>query len=109
MDWVSDPRFQDIDARMKNQDELDLTIDTRCREFTRDELMKRLIAADVLTAPLNSVKQVVDDPQNMLQCLNPEALGARLDVSVHSDETPAEFLARVMPPESFVFWPADRF
>jgi len=63
VDWVSDPRFQDIDARMKNQDELDRTIDARCREFTRDELMKRLIAADVLTAPLNSVKQVVDDPQ----------------------------------------------
>ena len=53
--------------------------------------------------------QLVDDPQNMLQCLNPEALGARLDVAVRSDETPAEFLKRVMPPESFVFWPADRF
>ena len=63
VDWVTDPRFQDIDARMKNQDELDRTIDDRCREFTRDELMERLIAADVLTAPLNSVKQVVDDPQ----------------------------------------------
>ncbi len=52
---------------------------------------------------------VVDDPQNMLQCLDAEALAARLDVSLRSDETPAEFLKRVLPPESFVFWPADRF
>jgi GNAT superfamily N-acetyltransferase len=53
--------------------------------------------------------QVVDDPTNMLQCLNAGALAARLDVSLRSEETPTEFLERVLPPESFVFWPADRF
>ena len=53
--------------------------------------------------------QVVDDPQNLLQCLDADALGARLDVPVRSDETPSEFLKRVLPPESFVYWPADRF
>jgi GNAT superfamily N-acetyltransferase len=53
--------------------------------------------------------QVVDDPTNMLQCLNAEALAARLDVSLRSEETPTEFLQRVIPAESFVFWPADRF
>ncbi len=52
---------------------------------------------------------VVDDPQNMLQCLDAEALAARLDVSLRSDETPIEFLKRVLPPENFVFWTADRF
>jgi len=63
VDWAEDPRFRDIDARMENQDELDRTIDARCREFSREELMQRLVAADVLTAPLNSVSEVVDDPQ----------------------------------------------
>ena len=53
--------------------------------------------------------QVVDDPTNLLQCLNAEALAERLDVSLRSDETPTEFLRRVLPPENFVFWPADRF
>ena len=53
--------------------------------------------------------QVVDDPTNMLQCLDAEALGARLEVSVRSGETPTELLKRVLPPENFVFWPADRF
>jgi crotonobetainyl-CoA:carnitine CoA-transferase CaiB-like acyl-CoA transferase len=46
VDWVSDPRFETIDRRLENEDELD-----------------RLIEADVLTAPLNEVREVVDDPQ----------------------------------------------
>ena len=53
--------------------------------------------------------QVIDDPTNMLQCLDAEALGVRLDVPLRSEETPGEFLKRVLPPERFVFWPADRF
>ena len=36
VDWTQDPRFQDIDARMANQDELDRIIDARCRDFSRD-------------------------------------------------------------------------
>jgi crotonobetainyl-CoA:carnitine CoA-transferase CaiB-like acyl-CoA transferase len=38
-------------------------IDERCREFERDDLIRRLVAADVLTAPLNEVREVVEDPQ----------------------------------------------
>ena len=94
VDWVSDPRFHDIDARMENQDELDRTIDARCREFTREELMERLIAADVLTAPLNSVKQVVNDPQiahnNMLVTTDHPTLGdvKVTGVPLHFQNTP---------------------
>ena len=51
----------------------------------------------------------VDDPENMLQCLDVEALAARLRVSRLADEAPSDFLRRVLPPEHFVFWPADRF
>jgi len=53
--------------------------------------------------------QVVDDPTNMLQCLDAEALARRLDVSLRAGETGSELLQRVLPPENFVFWPADRF
>ena len=53
--------------------------------------------------------QRVDHPESMLQCLDLGALSARLDVSHDPDETPGEFLRRVLPPERFVFWPADRF
>jgi len=51
----------------------------------------------------------VDDPENMLQCLDVEALAARLQVTRFIDEAPSQFLQRVLPPERFVFWPADRF
>lgn len=51
----------------------------------------------------------VDDPENMLQCLDAEALAARLQVSRLADEPPSDFLRRILPPEHFVFWPADRF
>ena len=102
VDWVSDPRFQNIDARMENQDELDRTIDDRCREFTRDELMQRLIAADVLTAPLNSVKQVVDDPQiahnEMLVTTDHPTLGdvKVTGVPLHFQNTPGK--VQMAPP-----------
>jgi crotonobetainyl-CoA:carnitine CoA-transferase CaiB-like acyl-CoA transferase len=36
---------------------------TRCQELTRDELVERLIAADVLTAPVNEIPEAVEDPQ----------------------------------------------
>jgi len=63
VDWVSDPRFATIDRRLDNEDALDRRIGERCQEFSRDELMERLIAADVLTAPLNEVREVALDPQ----------------------------------------------
>jgi GNAT superfamily N-acetyltransferase len=85
-------------------------------EEASDELRAALLLPSFDDLPLTVslerrgiTAQIVDDPQNMLLCLDPGALGARLDVDVRSDETPAEFLARVLPPESFAFWPADRF
>lgn len=62
-EWDQDPRFRDIRARLANQDELDRVIAERTRQFDRDELVERLIAADVLTAPINEVEDVVRDPQ----------------------------------------------
>jgi crotonobetainyl-CoA:carnitine CoA-transferase CaiB-like acyl-CoA transferase len=63
VDWSDDPRFESIERRLENEDELDRLIDRRCQEFERDELIRRLVAADVLTAPLNEVREVVEDPQ----------------------------------------------
>jgi crotonobetainyl-CoA:carnitine CoA-transferase CaiB-like acyl-CoA transferase len=63
VDWLQDSRFSTIDARLANNDALDAAIDARCRCFDADELMSRLIAADVLTAPVNTVDEVAKDPQ----------------------------------------------
>ena len=55
------------------------------------------------------VSQPVDDPSNMIRVLNAPALSRRLGASIHPGETPSDFLRRILPPDSFVFWSADRF
>jgi len=62
-DWDTDARFHNIAARLANHDELDRVMSERTRQFDRDELVERLIASDVLTAPINDVDDVVQDPQ----------------------------------------------
>jgi predicted N-acetyltransferase YhbS len=51
----------------------------------------------------------VDDDTGLIRCLNIHALAARLDVELLPDEDEAAFLRRILPPDGFVFWPADRF
>jgi len=63
VEWHTDPKFASIEARLDNQDLLDATIGQRCRELDADEVVKRLVDADVLTAPLNSIAEVAEDPQ----------------------------------------------
>jgi len=63
VDWDSQERFSTIDARLANEDELDAVLSQRTSEFSREELVEKLIASDVLTAPINEVEDVVKDPQ----------------------------------------------
>jgi crotonobetainyl-CoA:carnitine CoA-transferase CaiB-like acyl-CoA transferase len=62
-DWMSDPRFASITDRLEHHDELDAAIDQRCRQLDAVDLIERLTEADVLTAPINRVRDVVEDPQ----------------------------------------------
>jgi crotonobetainyl-CoA:carnitine CoA-transferase CaiB-like acyl-CoA transferase len=63
VDWTGDPRFAKIAARLANQDALDAVLAARCREFARDDLLQRLIAADVLAAPIHEIPEVAADVQ----------------------------------------------
>jgi crotonobetainyl-CoA:carnitine CoA-transferase CaiB-like acyl-CoA transferase len=63
VDWADDPRFENIDRRLENEDALEEAIAARCQKFTRDELVERLVAGDVLTAPINEIPDVVQNPQ----------------------------------------------
>jgi crotonobetainyl-CoA:carnitine CoA-transferase CaiB-like acyl-CoA transferase len=78
-DWVSDERFATIDARKAHEDELDALIEARCGDFSRSELVERLVAGDILTAPINAIPDVVQDPQilhnEMLVTLDHARLG----------------------------------
>lgn len=51
----------------------------------------------------------VADPSSMLRCLNVNALAERLDIALFPDERPDAFLQRILPRDSLVFWPSDRF
>jgi crotonobetainyl-CoA:carnitine CoA-transferase CaiB-like acyl-CoA transferase len=63
VEWAADPRFATIEARLANQDDLDRLLGARCRDFARDALLARLIAADVLAAPIQEIPEVARDPQ----------------------------------------------
>jgi crotonobetainyl-CoA:carnitine CoA-transferase CaiB-like acyl-CoA transferase len=63
VDWTDDPRFKTIDQRLQHEDELDREMGRRCKDFSRDELLQRLVAADVLAAPINEIPEVAEDPQ----------------------------------------------
>jgi crotonobetainyl-CoA:carnitine CoA-transferase CaiB-like acyl-CoA transferase len=61
--WADEARFARTADRLENQDALDALIAERCRDFSRDALLERLIAADVLAAPVSEIPDVVRDPQ----------------------------------------------
>src|SRR6185295_15093005 len=80
VDWTGVARFRTIDDRLRNQDDLDGLIAARCLAFERDELLERLVVADVLAAPINEIAAVVDDPQvrhnDMIVTTEHQKLGA---------------------------------
>ncbi|PLW69163.1 CaiB/BaiF CoA transferase family protein [Pseudohalioglobus lutimaris] len=62
-DWDSDTRFANAAARKANEDELDRLISERTCQFDRQDLVEKLVAADVLVAPINTPAEVPLDPQ----------------------------------------------
>jgi crotonobetainyl-CoA:carnitine CoA-transferase CaiB-like acyl-CoA transferase len=102
VEWAEDPRFATIDQRLVNVDALDALIDARCRDFPREELLARLVAADVLNAPVNEIPEVVRDPQilhnDMIVTTEHQTLGPIqvTGVPVHLHGTPGS--VRRSPP-----------
>ncbi len=62
-DLATDPRFADHHARGVNQDELDDLIAEWASRHTSAELIEILSAAGVVVGPVNTVAEVVRDPQ----------------------------------------------
>lgn len=60
---ATDPRFVDHGARGTNQDELDDIIAAWARRHTSDELIEKLGAAGVVVGPVNTIAEVMRDPQ----------------------------------------------
>jgi crotonobetainyl-CoA:carnitine CoA-transferase CaiB-like acyl-CoA transferase len=94
VEWVKDPRFATIDKRLENQDELDRVIGERTGQLSREEVVERLVAADVLTAPIKGVAEVTEDEQirhnGMIATVDHPKLGP-VDVTglpIHFQKTP---------------------
>ncbi|MCC7077173.1 MAG: CoA transferase [Acidimicrobiia bacterium] len=62
-DWLDDPRYATLDVRMDHQDALDADITAITTQLDAAALIERLVAADVPTAPVNSMAEVAADPQ----------------------------------------------
>jgi crotonobetainyl-CoA:carnitine CoA-transferase CaiB-like acyl-CoA transferase len=102
VDWDQDERFRTIERRLANQDTLEHALGKRCRAFARDELLARLIAADVLAAPIQEIPEVVADPQvnhnRMVATVDHAKLGSLnvTDCPIKLAATPAS--VRLAPP-----------
>ncbi len=62
-DLASDPRFVDHGARGHNQDELDALIAEWAAQRQPEDIIETLSAAGVIAGPINTVAEVVRDPQ----------------------------------------------
>jgi formyl-CoA transferase len=62
-DLAADPRFVDHGARGRNQDELDAIIGQWAATRGPDDIIETLSAAGVIAGPINTVADVVTDPQ----------------------------------------------
>jgi formyl-CoA transferase len=62
-DLVTDPRFRSHVARGRHQDEIDGIVAEWAGRHPTDELTKILEDAGVVVGPVNTVAEVVDDPQ----------------------------------------------
>jgi crotonobetainyl-CoA:carnitine CoA-transferase CaiB-like acyl-CoA transferase len=62
---AADPRFQKNGDRVAHRAELEAVLEKIIGEYDREPLLKRLEEADVPATPVNTVDQVMNDPQTV--------------------------------------------
>jgi len=62
-DLVDDPRYATNINRLLNREELIKTLNQVFKQYNSDELMEKLVAADIPSGPLLNAGEVIDDPQ----------------------------------------------
>jgi len=80
------------------------------------ELRRFVVAPPLLDPALEAALEAsglalrsLPDPSAMLRCLDAPALARALGEPMIPDEDAVPYLQRMLPPERFGFWPADRF
>jgi crotonobetainyl-CoA:carnitine CoA-transferase CaiB-like acyl-CoA transferase len=78
--WAEDPRFTNASLRLQNEEALTSELDALCRTFPRDDLMAKFVQADVMASPVNTLPEIVRDPQvlynDMITPVEHSTLGA---------------------------------
>lgn len=93
-EWIDDERFSGEYLRVANRDALKILIEDRLADAARDEWLERLRQARVPCGPINTVADVVDDPQIEARGLFAEVGGRRfVRTPIGLDRTPVR-LAR---------------
>jgi crotonobetainyl-CoA:carnitine CoA-transferase CaiB-like acyl-CoA transferase len=80
-DWRDRPEYADARTRMANGPALVADIDDACAAMSMDELAERFDRHDVWWAPINSIADVIEDPQAI-------AAGAFVDMQPRPGEQP---------------------
>jgi crotonobetainyl-CoA:carnitine CoA-transferase CaiB-like acyl-CoA transferase len=62
-DLIADPRFASTDARLTNYAELKPILDRVLEEWSRTEILNKLFEAEVPAGPINTVAEILADPQ----------------------------------------------
>jgi CoA:oxalate CoA-transferase len=63
-EWlVDDPRFTETENRLANRQELDIELEKVFKNATTEEWLALMKVEDIIAGPLNSVDQLVKDPQ----------------------------------------------
>ncbi|KAA8962859.1 CoA transferase [Mycobacterium sp.] len=81
-DLITDDRFATHGARGRNQDELDTIIDAWAGEHSSAEIIETLSAAGVIAGPINTVADVVTDPQLLARGMIAEHFDERVNRTV---------------------------
>jgi formyl-CoA transferase len=79
---ISDERFAGHAARGRNQDELDAIIGDWAARRESGEIIETLSAAGVIAGPINTVAEVVTDPQLRARGMIAEHFDERVELSV---------------------------
>ncbi|MEZ0167300.1 CaiB/BaiF CoA transferase family protein [Microvirga sp. TS319] len=61
-DLKGDPRFQDLKSRVAHIDDIDALVTDWTRQYTKAELVERLLAHRVPHAPVRDLSEVINDP-----------------------------------------------
>ncbi len=60
---ATDPRFEKMKDRLNNYDDLKTMIDRVLSKWTREDVMKRMDAVGIPSGPINTVAEIMEDPQ----------------------------------------------